>query len=99
MSTMNSSLVHHIAALATIPVTPEEEVKLAAGFETTLAVVDKLMSVDTTGVEPTHQVTGLQNVLRDDVVIEANMFTQKQALANAKQTYNGYFVVPLLVEE
>lgn len=96
---MNASLVAHIADLANIPVTSEEEEKLAAGFVTTLKVVDQLMDVDTSNIEPTHQVTGLENVWREDVIDESRSFTQDEALANAKAVHNGYFVVPQLISE
>lgn len=96
---MKSNTVHHIAQLANIPVTAEEEKKLAADFNETLAVVDKLKEVDVTKVEPTHQVTGLMNVLREDAVDESRMFTQEEALANAKATHNGFFVVNQIIEQ
>ncbi len=98
MTTMNKALVHHIAALANIPLTENQEEKLAQGFVTTLKVVDRLMEVDTKGIEPTHQVTGLENVWREDEVDASRTFTQEEALANAKTTHQGYFVVPRVIE-
>ena len=98
-STMNPSIVHHIAQLANIPVTADEEKKLADGFSTTLAVVDELKKVDTKGVEPTHQVSGLVNIFRDDVVDAERMFTQEQALANAPHTHDGFFVVDQILDQ
>ena len=86
--------VLHISVLAAIPVTAVEQKNLASGFTKTMPVVDHLFSVDVSKVGPTHQVTGLQNVLRKDVVDKSRMFTQKQALANAPKTHNGYIVVP-----
>ena len=62
-------------------------------------MVSELQSVNVEGVEPTFQVTGLENVMRDDVVDEKRMFTQEQALANAKQTHDGYFVVPQVISQ
>lgn len=35
-----------------------------------LAYVEKLADIDTTGLQPTSQVTGLTNVMRDDIVTE-----------------------------
>ena len=96
---MNSSTVHHIAQLANIPVTADEEKKLADGFATTLAVVDELKKVDTKGVEPTHQISGLTNVFRKDIVDADRMFTQEQALANAPQSHNGFFVVEQILDQ
>ncbi len=91
--------IKHIANLANIPVTQKEQENLQNAFDETLNTIAELQSVDVTKVEPTHQVTGLENILREDVVNANNMFTQKQALANAKQTHNGYFVVPRIIEE
>ena len=91
--------VSHIARLARIPITSEEEKKLAEGFVTTLEVVNELNKLDTTNVEPTHQVTGLNNVFRDDEIDEEQMLTQKKALMNAKSTYNGFFMVDQVLDE
>lgn len=91
--------VAHIAHLANIPVSEVEKEKLAQSFTETLAVIDQLQEVDTTQVATTHQVTGLENVTRDDVVEEKRMFTQDEALANATRKHNGYFVVPQVIEK
>jgi len=98
-TTITSKIVRHIAKLANIPVTAKEEEQLAEGFNTTLEVVNQLKTINTDNIEPTHQVTGLINVLREDTVDEQQMFTQEQALANAKNTHNGYFVVDQILEE
>lgn len=100
MSTkITNTQIQHIAKLANIPVSDEEATKLAAGFEKTLETIADLKAIDTTGVTPTSQVTGLENVWREDIADEKRTFTQKEALANAKATYNGYFVVPRLIKK
>lgn len=91
--------VDYIAKLAKIPVTEKEKEELAEGFNKTLAVVDELLKVDVAGVEPTHQVTGLENILRDDKVDEKKTLTQEQALSNTKNKHNGYFVVDQILAE
>jgi aspartyl-tRNA(Asn)/glutamyl-tRNA(Gln) amidotransferase subunit C len=91
--------VAHIAHLATIPVTSTEAEKLAQAFVETLAVVDQLQTIDVSAVQATSQVTGFTNIWRDDVVVEKNMFSQAQALANAAKTHEGYFVVPGLLTQ
>lgn len=91
--------VSHVAKLANIPISDQEEKNLELAFEETLAVVEELQTVDVSGVEPTFQVTGLENVMRDDVVNDRRMFTQAQALANAKATHDGYFVVPQVISQ
>ena len=91
--------VTHIANLANIPVTTSEKQKLADGFTATMNVVDQLFSADVQFVEPTHQVTGLENILRVDEVDIEHQVTQDQALVNAPRTYNGYFVTDQVIEE
>lgn len=98
-SIFSSSDVTKIAKLANIPLTDDQANDLATGFTKTMSVVDELTSVDVTGVEATNQVTGLENVLREDEVDSSRMFTQEQALAGAKRTHNGCFVVDQILED
>ena len=91
--------VDQFAKLANIPVTDEEKEELARGFNQVMKVLEDLKKIDVTDVEPTHQVTGLSDVIRDDEVDVTRMFTQKQALSNAKDTYNGFFVVDQVLEQ
>lgn len=91
--------MHHIAGLANIPVSRDEESKFSAAFTDTIAVVAEMSQLDTSKTQPTHQVTGLENVWREDVVDEKRMFTQSQALANAHKTHDGYFVVPQVIDQ
>ena len=89
--------VKKVAKLANLPVSPEEEEKFALELSETLDYINQLESIDTSGVEPTSQVTGLENVTREDIVGES--LTQEQALQNAKSTYNGYIKVKVILSE
>jgi aspartyl-tRNA(Asn)/glutamyl-tRNA(Gln) amidotransferase subunit C len=91
--------VQKIAKLANIPLTDPQLAALTTAFDQTIEVVDQLQKFDSTNVEPTSQVTGLENVFREDVVDEKRMFTQEQALANAPRTANGFFVVDAIFNE
>lgn len=91
--------VSHIAILANIPVSDAEKQELAKGFTTTMEVVENLKKAETSGIDPLHQVTGLTNVWREDIVDEARMFSQEEALRNATNTYNGYFVVDQILDK
>jgi aspartyl/glutamyl-tRNA(Asn/Gln) amidotransferase C subunit len=93
-------LVAHIAELAHLPLTNEKQTNnLVEAFKETLGVIENLKEVDTSSIEPTYQVTGLENILREDVVDEKRMFTQKEALQNALIQYQGYFVVPQVLDQ
>lgn len=99
MTKITTDTVKHISDLAKIPITKDEESELAKGFNKTLTVIDELFKVDVKNVEPTHQVTGLENILREDKIDEKKTFTQDQALSNTKNKHNGYFVVEQILAE
>jgi aspartyl-tRNA(Asn)/glutamyl-tRNA(Gln) amidotransferase subunit C len=60
--------VHHLARLSSLQLGEEETEALRADLENILGYIEQLSELDTTGVEPTYQVTDLENVWRDDVV-------------------------------
>lgn len=91
--------VKKIAGIARIPITDSQAGDLADGFNKTMVVVEELKNVDVSGTTTTSQVTGLENVLREDVVDTSRMFSQEEALANAKRIHNGYFVVDQILED
>ena len=85
--------VRYIAGLSKIAVTDEEATKLSAELDTILGYVRKLDSLDTTGIEPTYQVTGLRNIDRADDIIDYGV-DQAALLQNAPQTLDGQIKVP-----
>lgn len=60
--------VRHVAKLARLHLTDQEVQRLSGELSKVLDYVDLLSEVDTDGVEPTYQVTGLQNVSQTDEV-------------------------------
>ena len=58
--------IKHIAKLARIELTGEELEKFRSDLAQILGYIEVLKTVDTDGVEPLAQVTGLQNVFRED---------------------------------
>ncbi len=65
--------VKKIAELARLELAPEEEKRHAETISAVLDYMKILNEVDTTNVEPTFQVTGLENVYREDVVVESKL--------------------------
>jgi len=88
--------IKRVAELANLPITPQEEKKLEKELTETLDYIATLNSIDTTNVEPTSQVTGLTNVIREDNPLPS--LSQEKALSNAKSTYNGFFKVPAILD-
>jgi aspartyl/glutamyl-tRNA(Asn/Gln) amidotransferase C subunit len=97
-NSFTTSDVKHIASLANIPVTDAEAEKLSKEFSDTLIVVEEVNAVDVSNVSAVHM-TGLSNVLREDVVDTERMFTQEEALSNAPETHNGFFVVNQVIDQ
>lgn len=89
--------VSHIAKLAQLPLSDEEKKRFEKQLEETITYVENLNEVDTKGVEPTSQVTGLENVTREDVARPS--LTQEEALLNTKSKHNGLFKVNAIFEE
>ena len=73
--TISIEEVRKIARLAHIKLTEEEEKRHADTISAVLDYMKVLNEVDTAGVEPTAQVTGLMNVLREDAVSESGLQT------------------------
>lgn len=58
--------VERIASLARIKLSEKEKKELARDLGVILGYINKLDEIKTEGVEPTAQVTGLENVFRKD---------------------------------
>jgi aspartyl-tRNA(Asn)/glutamyl-tRNA(Gln) amidotransferase subunit C len=57
-----------------------------------LDYVQQLDNVDVSGIEPTYQVTGLKNIMRDDKLVDYGE-TQEELLKNAPSTQDAQFKV------
>lgn len=88
--------VGHIANLARLRLTDEEADKYSEQLSGILEYAGQLSAVDTAGVEPTSQVTGLTNVTREDEVIESGISEELVACAPTHQ--DGYVVIPKIFE-
>jgi len=89
--------VTHIAKLANLPLSHEEKQKFEKQLEETLSYVENLKEIDTKDVEPTSQVTGLENVTREDAASPS--LTQEEALSNTKSIHNGFVKVTAILEQ
>jgi aspartyl-tRNA(Asn)/glutamyl-tRNA(Gln) amidotransferase subunit C len=88
--------VAHVAKLASLPLKPGEKEKFEKQLSEILSYVEKLKKVNTKGVEATSQVTGLENVTREDETSPS--LTQDQALSNTKSQHNGLFKVKAIFD-
>jgi len=89
--------IKHLAKLANLPLDDKETNKLANELAETLKFIERIKKINTTGIAPTNQVTGLENVFRSDDVFPS--LAQKEALSGAQATYKGFFKVKAVLEE
>lgn len=94
--TISDDQFQHIAKLSRLEIKPEEyfikdQLSQAAEY------VEVLNELDTNNIAPTFQVNHKKNVFRDDVVLPS--LTQLQALSQASNTRNGYFVTSATIKK
>jgi aspartyl-tRNA(Asn)/glutamyl-tRNA(Gln) amidotransferase subunit C len=89
--------VSKIAALSNLTLTKDEEKEFESQLTNIISYIEKLNSIDTSNVEPTAQVTGLQNKIRNDS-LSSDSLSQEEALSGSTKTHNGLFVVDKLVD-
>lgn len=87
---LTKSEVEKVARLANLPLNAEEEGKYAEQLSKILDYIDLLEKVDTSKVTPTFNITGLENITREDEM--SNSLTQEESLMNSSKTKDGYFV-------
>ena len=68
MTEVSLSDAENLAAMSSLALSDDEAEHLRVDLENILTHVDALSQLDTDEVEPTYQVTGLENIYRDDVV-------------------------------
>ncbi len=83
--------VKHVAKLANLPISDEEEKKYSEQLSKILEYVDQLNFVDTSGVEPTFNVSGQVNIEAKDEVGDCAL-PQEDVLSNAAKKQDGFFV-------
>lgn len=88
--------VRHIAHLARLRLTPEEEQRYAEQLSAILEYAGRLKRVDTSDVPPTAGVQDLRAPLRPDTPRPG--LARERALANAPASADGMFLVPPILD-
>ncbi len=82
--------ITHVAKLANLPLSDKEAKIFEEQIAKILGYIEEIEKVDTSGVEPTYNVSPNTNITRRDN--PSTSLTQKEALQNAPQSKNGFFV-------
>ena len=97
---LSASDIARIASLARLQLASDESERMLSQINGFFDLVERMRSVDTTGVEPlAHPVAAIEDItlrLRDDVVSEPNNREANQKSAPAVEM--GLFLVPKVIE-
>ena len=88
--------VRHVATLARLSLTPEEEERSATQLSAILDAVAQLQELDVSGVEPTSHASLASSLLREDATRPS--LPPEKALANAPAKVGTSFAVPKILE-
>ncbi len=84
--------VKKLASLSALSLDEKEAMQLQGELQNILTFVEQLNEVDTSGLEPTYQVTGLENVWREDEIIDYKL-DREELLKNAPNKQDGQIKV------
>lgn len=93
---ITKDVVEYVAHLARLELKADETDLYTQQLDRILAYMDKLNSLDTTGIEPTTHAIPSSNVFRGDVV--DNNFQVEESVGNAPERKGPFFKVPPIIE-
>jgi aspartyl-tRNA(Asn)/glutamyl-tRNA(Gln) amidotransferase subunit C len=93
MTQISRDDVQHLAQLSSLALSDDEVDSLQADIGNILGYVEQLGELDTSGVEPTYQVTDLENVWRQDEVDDYGI-NRDELIALAPDSRDGQIKVP-----
>jgi aspartyl-tRNA(Asn)/glutamyl-tRNA(Gln) amidotransferase subunit C len=93
---LDKDTVSKLAHLARLELAEAERADLAEELSKIMQFVEQLSEVDTAGVAPMTSVAHMTLPRRPDVVTTGN--EPARILANAPESYDGFFLVPKVVE-
>lgn len=97
MSELTSDQVQHVARLARLDLTPEENERFRKDLSAIVGYVERLREVDTSQVPATLGVQPHANVLREDQARPS--LGPVAVLSNAPQKESDGFQIPRILEE
>lgn len=89
---ISDETIEYVGILAKLDLSEEEKEQAKKDLAEMLDYIDELGELDTTGVEPMSHVFPVNNVFREDVVINGD--DSDNILKNAPEEKDGMFLVP-----
>lgn len=92
---IDREIIHKLAHLARLELTPVEEEKFTTQLGSILDYVQQLSELDVDNITPTTRVFNISNVTRPDVL---QTYTEREAiLQNAPEQEGDFFKVPKIM--
>lgn len=95
---LSKEQIQHIANLARLDLNDSEIEKYGQQLSGILSFIDQLKEVDTEDTEPTAQVTGMENIFREDEVNDWNRKEVEDALALAPELEGEMIKVKRIIQ-
>lgn len=83
----------HLAELSNFSISEEEAKRLGEDLSGIVRYISQLDELDTDGIEPTYQVFEMENVWRDDEILEQDA-SREELLALSKEVVDNQIKVP-----
>jgi aspartyl-tRNA(Asn)/glutamyl-tRNA(Gln) amidotransferase subunit C len=94
---IDTKMVENLAHLARLRFGDAEKEAIRADLEKMVSFVEKLQSVDTTGVQPLLHIGDAVNVFREDIV--QGSVSREEALLNSPVKDDIFFKVPKVIKK
>jgi len=94
---IDAKMVDNLAHLARLRFEDAEKESIRTDMERMVAFVEKLQTVDTTGVSPLLHISDAANVLREDIV--QGSVSRSEALLNSPVSDDTFFKVPKVIRK
>ncbi len=88
--------VEYVASLSRLELSEDEKLYFQGNLDKVLELAERLVAVDTEGVEPTAHILPTCNVFREDKAMPS--MDRDELVRNAPESSEGCFLVPKTVE-
>lgn len=88
--------IEHVATLARIEISPQDQAKITGQLSVILDYVEELSKAPTDEVAPIEQISGLKNISRQDEITES--LSVEQVLSNAPEKEKNFFKTKQIFE-
>lgn len=93
---ISDETIEYVGILAKLDLSDEEKEQAKTDMGKMLDYIDKLNELDTSNVEPMSHVFPVNNVFREDVVVNGD--NREKIIKNAPAAKEGSFMVPKTVD-